>query len=69
MTTIARKCVIKGCSTYHRSRKGTCIEHRKIKIDKNQYTVNELMMSFGRNNIPKNLYVYPDSVDNKIKDD
>ena len=69
MTSIARKCIIKGCSNYHRSIKGTCIEHRKIIIDKNNYTVNELIMSFGSNNVPSNLYVYPDSINNKIKDD
>ena len=69
MTNIARKCIIKGCSNYHRSVKGTCIKHRKINIDKNQYTIDELLVSFGSNNIPDNLYVYPDLTKNKIKDD
>ena len=68
MTGIARKCIIKDCENYHRSSKGTCNIHRNIKIDKNEYTVNELISSFGSNNLPKNLYVYPDFVE-KIKDE
>ena len=69
MTNIARKCIIKGCPHFHRSKKGTCLKHRKQTIDKNEYTVDELIISFGCDSIPDDLYIFPDLTKNKIKND
>jgi hypothetical protein len=51
MTKICRKCIIKKCKKNHHHRSGTCAFHRHIIVDKLNYTLDEIMNSFGHDNL------------------
>ena len=51
MTKICRKCIIKKCNKYHHHKTGKCAVHRHININKIDYSLDEIINSFGHDNL------------------